>query len=499
MDRTGTDHGHGPGTGRREKPAGAPALTLTFALAAALAMALAACGANLSPDRGPELPAEDTPARGRNAAGASPDSAGKAVMGASPDRTEKRQMAASLDGTEKGEMIASPDSAGKEGMGAYPGGAGSEKMGREPPRLKAGETDDNERWEEYLSYLKRYSGKPAVLVDVSGRVLITVRDGAGRPVHGASVTVTGAGGEELARAVTYTDGRTLFLPEPGTRGPVRLTASLGGAEASLDPADPAEGHWSIVMDTVPEDTGETPARTPLDILFLLDATGSMADEIDRIKSTLSSIAAQVSDLPQNPDLRFGMVAYRDLGDEYVTRTHDFDGNVERFRRTIDGVRAEGGGDEPESLNEGLHQAVNGVSWRETGAVRLVFLVADAPPHLDYGQQEYGQGRKYDYTVEAARAREAGIKVFAVATSGLDRQGEYVFRQIAQQTMGKFIFILYESGPQGALDTPHDVGGDFTVNNLDGLIVRLIQEELEHLEPDHPGRGADERGNQDRRP
>ena len=211
---------------------------------------------------------------------------------------------------------------------------------------------------------------------------------------------------------------------------------------------------------------------PLDVLFLLDSTGSMDDEIQQIKVTLASIAKRVSNLPANPDLRFGMVSYRDRDDTYVTRLHDFDRNVERFQQTIRGVRADGGNDYPESLNQALHEAVNDASWREN-AIRLIFLIADAPPHLDYPQDE-------DYAADMVRAREKGIKIFSVASSGLDDQGEYIFRQIAQQTMGNFLFILYQSAPQGELGTPHSVE-QFTVNNLDGLIVRLIEMELAGIE------------------
>ena len=100
---------------------------------------------------------------------------------------------------------------------------------------------------------------------------------------------------------------------------------------------------------------------------------------------------------------------------------------------------------------------------------LIFLIADAPPHLDYPQDE-------DYAAEMVRAREKGIKVFSVASSGLDDQGEYIFRQIAQQTMGRFIFIL-EGGPQGNLETSHSVE-QYSVSQLDNLIIRLIREELE---------------------
>ena len=152
----------------------------------------------------------------------------------------------------------------------------------------------------------------------------------------------------------------------------------------------------------------------------------------------------------------------------MTRLYQFDSDVQRFSRSVDEVQADGGHDDPESLNQALHEAVNDMSWR-SGAIRLIFLIADAPPHLDYPQDE-------DYAAEMVRAREKGIKVFSVASSGLDEQGEYIFRQIAQQTMGRFIFIL-EEGPQGNLETPHSVE-QYSVNQLDSLIIRLIREELE---------------------
>ena len=88
------------------------------------------------------------------------------------------------------------------------------------------------------------------------------------------------------------------------------------------------------------------------------------------------------------------------------------------------------------------------------------LVADALPHLDYAQDE-------DYAAEMVRARRKGIKIFAVASSGMDQQGEYVFRQLAQQTMGRFLFILYRTGPQGSLETPTGVEQYTAVNGWTG--------------------------------
>ena len=336
--------------------------------------------------------------------------------------------------------------------------------------LSAGEIDDNERWQDYLRYRSDYEGSPIHDVDVSERYTITVRDSQDHPVPNARVRVS-SGGTSIFEGRTYANGRTLFFPLafPEAEGAERflLEVEKDGASRSLD-VERAEGgqgrEWAVSLDVDSPITG----GVPLDVLFLLDATGSMADEIDQIKATLLSISARIGDLPSRPDLRFGMVAYRDRGDEFITRLYDFDQDVQQFSNTIREVVADGGGDDPESLNEALHVAVHEPSWRLGEAIRLVFLVADAPPHLDYAQD-------YDYAEEMIEANRKGIKIFAIASSGLNGQGEYVFRQIAQHTMGRFIFIVYGAGGT----TPHDVG-QYTIEQLDDLVVRLVEEELAFL-------------------
>ena len=337
----------------------------------------------------------------------------------------------------------------------------------QPVSLSAGKLNDNELWEEYLDYREQYSGPAIHEVDISERYIITVSDQNGDPIHNAAVRVS-VDETLIFEGRTYASGQTLFFPlaSAASEGAEAfgLYVEKGGIRFRAEFPRDSEQEWNVTLDT----ERSSSKGVPLDILFLLDATGSMADEIDQIKATLLSISSRITDLPSQPDLRFGMVAYRDRGDEFVTRVFDFDHDVRRFQDTIRNVVADEGGDEPESLNEAYHNAVQQPEWRLGEAIRLIFLVADAPPHLDYAND-------YSYAEVMAQAHGRGIKTFSIATSGLNEQGEYIFRQIAQHTMGQFVFLVY--GPEGS--TSFSVG-EYTVENLDDLVVALVGEELSFL-------------------
>ena len=179
-------------------------------------------------------------------------------------------------------------------------------------------------------------------------------------------------------------------------------------------------------------------------------------------------------MPGRPDICYGLVAYRDRGDAFVTRTHDFTDDLGAFQSVLGRLQASGGGDKPEALNEALHETVHRLSWR-ADAARMVVLVADAAPHLDYG------GPMYDIDMQAALAK--GIKLFAVGASRLEPEGEYIYRQIAQYTAGRFVFLTYRdaadpgSGPGS--ETVHDVR-NYSVQTLDRLIVQLVGDEMAQL-------------------
>jgi len=177
----------------------------------------------------------------------------------------------------------------------------------------------------------------------------------------------------------------------------------------------------------------------------------------------------------------------------VTNTYALTNDLQSLSNSISGIGASGGGDTPEDVNSGLAVAVNQMQWNDKAVARLAFLIADAPPHLDYQDGT-------PYATSAKKAAEKGIKVFTVAASGMDNQGQAVFRQIAQLTGGTNMFVLRGgAGPQstGGGDPTSSCGAthqNYSSGKLDQLIAGKINREVTSLKADPmriPGLNTDE--------
>lgn len=336
--------------------------------------------------------------------------------------------------------------------------------------LKAGYADDNRQYNYFLQFLREYAGGvDHVPIPVEERIILRARDERGKPLGNAAVRVLGPEGAELARGLTYADGSFLFFPSehgPERRYRALLTYNQATREAWFE----REGRREVPVDFA---FSRPAARSvPLDLLFILDTTGSMGEEIQRLKTTIELINLNLSSLSSRPRIRFGLVLYRDRGDEYVTQTVPFTEDLESFQASLNRVEADGGGDDPEDLQAALQAALR-LSWNR-GGIRLAFVVTDAPPHLDYGQD-------YTYADAAREAREQGIKIFGVGTGGLDLAGELVLRQVAQYTAARYIFLTYgeqgesEGGAPGSVS--HHTGANFQTDKLEAIIIRFAREEL----------------------
>jgi Mg-chelatase subunit ChlD len=339
--------------------------------------------------------------------------------------------------------------------------------------LKAGFADDNKQFNYFVQFISEYGPMVShVPIPIEERIILKVRDSVGKSIPNAGVRVSGSQGRELSQGVTYADGSFLLFPaEYGDEHNyfVEIVYNQQSRRISLDRYGRREIEITFNMPRAPL------GRVPLDLLFILDTTGSMGEEIQRLKTTIELINLNLSSLSTRPRLRFGMVLYKDRGDEYITRVVPFTEDLQAFQSALEQVEASGGGDTPEDLQAALQAAMK-MSWDRRG-VRLAFIVTDAPPHLDYGQS-------YTYARAVEEAKERGIKVYSVGTGGLDLLGEVVLRQIAQYTSAKYIFLTYgesgesEGGTTGSVS--HHTGANYQTDKLEAIIIRFAKEELSYI-------------------
>ena len=215
--------------------------------------------------------------------------------------------------------------------------------------------------------------------------------------------------------------------------------------------------WFFVLAMLPgltsaeeEKSITAPPKQRVEVAFVLDTTGSMANLIDGAKKKIWSIANTIVD--QNPDaeLYFGLVGYRDIGDEYVTKKFSLTTDLQSIYASLLAFQADGGGDTPESVNEALEVAVNQLGWTEKGQVktsRILFLVGDAPPHMDYKQD-----KKYPEVIREAAAK--GILVNTVQAGNMDST-EKIWREMAQLGHGEYYAIPQDGGQVIIIVTPYD--------------------------------------------
>jgi hypothetical protein len=187
-----------------------------------------------------------------------------------------------------------------------------------------------------------------------------------------------------------------------------------------------------------------PGAHAVDVVFAVDTTGSMGGLIEGAKRTVWSIATHIRKTDPNAELRVGLVAYRDLGDDYVTRDFALTSDLDAVFTELSSYRAAGGGDTPEDVDAALDDTLHKMRWRDD-AKKLVFLVGDAPP------ASRGDVPKFDVL-----AREAGDRQIILNTirCGWDRDTEAAWTQIAALGHGQFSTIQQDGGVQ-QIATPYD--------------------------------------------
>ncbi|NQT86753.1 VWA domain-containing protein [bacterium] len=193
--------------------------------------------------------------------------------------------------------------------------------------------------------------------------------------------------------------------------------------------------------------GEASKPAPrIEVVFCLDTTGSMSGLIAGAKEKIWSIANTMAMAKPAPDIRMGLVGYRDRGDAYVTKITPLTDDLDKVYADLMGYQAKGGGDTPESVNQALHEAVHKIAWSKEKAYRVIFLVGDCPPHMDY----------QDDVKYADTCKQACVKGITINTVQCGGHGATVpiWQDIARRAEGQY-FQVAQSGSALAVKTPFD--------------------------------------------
>lgn len=207
----------------------------------------------------------------------------------------------------------------------------------------------------------------------------------------------------------------------------------------------------------------------VELSFVVDATGSMGDEIEFLKDDLNDVITKVKLEDSSLDIYTSTVFYRDVQDEYLVKSSDFTSNLNATINFIKKQNAGGGGDYPEAVHDALKKCIDDLQWSTNAKTRIMFLILDAPPH--YNPQVKSELHKY-----IKKASEKGIKVIPITASGIDKNTEFLMRFFSITTNGTYTFITNDSGVGN--DHIEASVGEYQVEKLNDLMVRLIKKYTE---------------------
>ncbi|WP_154652677.1 carboxypeptidase-like regulatory domain-containing protein [Flavobacterium rivuli] len=337
----------------------------------------------------------------------------------------------------------------------------SQKAGQ----LTAGEVNDFSKWEywegltkaELAEWSKLWVMLPAY------RYSIVLTNTEGYPIVNKTVHLTDAAKTKLWTSRTDNTGRAELWYEP-------TDLSLNKDEPNLQiiddkdtviVKDPKEFHKGLNTFTYKEKCSDL---QKVNIAFMVDATGSMGDEIAYLQAELNDVINRTKEALPKVDLTMGSVFYRDFEDDYLIKAFDLTDRVPDVISFIQKQGANGGGDYPEAVIEAYEAAIDNMSWDDDARAKLLFVVLDAPPH--YSAKNVTRLQNL-----AIKASEKGIRIIPIAASGIDKSTEYLMRAMALQTNGTYLFITNHSGIGNDHIAPST--DSYKVEMLNDLILRVI--------------------------
>lgn len=287
----------------------------------------------------------------------------------------------------------------------------------------------------------------------------------GQPAPGVHVTLRRPGASEpFWSGYSGVDGNITVFPAvqgAGQLSSVELRAfaenngqqvthrlSTGGARSRI--SLPFESEWNPDF---------------LDLAFVVDTTGSMGDELEWLTRELRGIVGAARRSAPGVNIRYGLVVYRDRGDEYEVKNYGFTNSQSQMVGWLRAQDANGGGDYPEAAAAALRAGAS-LNWRRGKGERLMFHIADAPPHNRDARA---------YLSAARTATLKGVQIFGLGASGVAEESEYLMRQAAAQSNGRYLFLTDDSGVGAAHAEP--TISCYRVTRLSNLVTRVLRSEL----------------------
>ena len=332
--------------------------------------------------------------------------------------------------------------------------------------LTASELNDFSKWQLWSDIrdkdLKAFQKMWGMVAEE--RYLVQVTTEKGNPVIDASVKLRAVSGESVWQTRTDNTGKAElwnnFFHKSYTE---KLEISVIYNELEYLCKNPHPYSQGINALSLPVSC-DLPAN--VEIAFVVDATGSMDDEIMFLQSDLIDIMDKIKQSFPELEISLGSVFYRCIGNSYTTKTTPLTPKIEKTTEFIGQQSAGEGG--AEAVEEALASAVDSLGWSDSARSRILFFILDEQPLL----LDSIKAKIYNYTAKAA---EIGIRIVPVVASAETMAHapslEYIMRSIALATNGTYVFLTDHSniGEKHAIP----VTDRFEVELLNSLLKRLI--------------------------
>lgn len=322
-------------------------------------------------------------------------------------------------------------------------------------QLTAGEINDIDKWSEWKKIARKNKEFLKVKSDwqfhLNGKLEVEINNFSGEPLENATVFLY-EGSKLISTAKSDVFGKVIVFRNLVKNGLLQVLYNNKVKGLALVPN----------QKTAKFRFNSGKQFNEVDLMFTIDSTGSMSDEINYLKSEIENIISRVDATITKK--RVGLTFYRDHSDQYLTRDFDFSTDISTIKKNLINQEAAGGGDYEEAVEKALEVSLN-KEWNKNAKARLLFLVLDAPPHLN-------KENIASISNQIQKAKKMGVKIIPIVSSGADKTVEFLMRYFSIATNGTYVFLTDDSG----IGNPHlkATTKEFKVEKLNDLIIRLIE-------------------------